>query len=143
MNQPERMFVDLRTGVRYRARLTPREGTDPLGVDKRLNAVVFETPQGQWVGSVPVHPNVTLWTLAEEDLAVRLDQAVGRGRIPWWALDTALGIESSMSSVCSVLWSLMFSPMGPSVTSPSMGSSRSTSFGSPPKALQAVFRGRI
>ena len=79
MNQPQRMFVDPRTGARYWARLTPRERAGPLGVDKRVNALVFETPQGEWVGSVPVHQNVTLWTLAEEDLANLLDQAVRRG----------------------------------------------------------------
>ena len=79
MNQPQRMFVDPDTGERYRVRLTPRERTGPLGVDKRLNALVFETPQGEWVGSVPVNQNVTLWTVAEEDLANLLDQAVRRG----------------------------------------------------------------
>ena len=79
MSQPERMFVDPETGARYQAYVTPRERTGHLGVDRRLNALVFETPEGQWVGSVPVHPNVTLWTLAEEDLANLLDQAVRRG----------------------------------------------------------------
>ena len=79
MNQPQRLFVDPRTGARYRARLTPRERTGPLGVDKRLNALVFETPQGEWVGSVPVYHNVTLWSLTEEDLGELLDQAVARG----------------------------------------------------------------
>ena len=79
MNQPQRMFVDPRTGARYRARLTPGERTGLLGVDKRVNALVFETPQGDWVGSVPVNQNVTLWTLTEEDLRELLDQAVARG----------------------------------------------------------------
>ena len=79
MNQPQRMFVEPRTGARFRARLTPRERTGLSGVDKRVNALVFETPQGEWVGSVPVSQNVTLWTLTEEDLANLLDQAVARG----------------------------------------------------------------
>ena len=79
MNQPERMFVDPETWERYRVRLTPRERTGRLGVDMRLNALVFETPEGEWVGSVPVYHNVKLQSLTEEDLADLLDQAVGRG----------------------------------------------------------------
>ena len=55
MNQPERMFVDPETGERYRVRLTPRERNGRLGVDLRLNALVFETREGQWVGSVPIY----------------------------------------------------------------------------------------
>ena len=79
MNQPERMFVDPETGKRYRAYLAPRERNDTLGVDMRLNALVFETPEGQWVGSVPIYHNVTLQSLTEHDLAELLDQAVARG----------------------------------------------------------------
>ena len=79
MNQPQRMFVDRETGERYRAWMTPRERNGHLGVDMRLNAVVFEAPQGEWVGSVPIYHNVTLWSLTEEDLGELLDQAVARG----------------------------------------------------------------
>ena len=79
MNQPQRMFVDPDTGERYRVRLTPRERTGRLGVDMRLNALLCETPQGEWVGSVPVYHNVTLWSLTEEDLGELLDQALARG----------------------------------------------------------------
>ena len=45
----------------------------------RLNALVFETPRGQWIGSVPVYRTVKLQTLTEHDLAELLDQAVARG----------------------------------------------------------------
>ena len=79
MNQPERMFLDPETGERYRARLTPRERNGTLGVDMRLNALVFETPKGKWVGSVPVYHTVQLQTLTEDDLRELLDQAVARG----------------------------------------------------------------
>ena len=73
------MFVRPETGERYRVRLTPRERVDSLGVDKRRNGLVFETALGEWVGSVPVYPTVTLWTLAEEDLVNLLGQAARRG----------------------------------------------------------------
>ena len=79
MNQPQRMFVDPETGERYRAWLTPRERTGRIGVDKRVNALVFETPKGEWVGSVPVYHYLTLQSLTEDDLGELLDQAVARG----------------------------------------------------------------
>ena len=77
MNQPERLFVYAETGERYRVRLSPRERNGTLGVDMRLNALVFETPEGQWVGSV--YHTVKLQTLTKHDLAELLDQAVARG----------------------------------------------------------------
>ena len=79
MNQPERMFVAPETGERYRVRLTPRERTGRLGVVMRLKALVRETREGQWVGSVPIYHTVKLQSLAERDPAEFLDQAVARG----------------------------------------------------------------
>ena len=75
MNQPQRLFVDAETGALYRARLTPRERTGRL----RVNALVFATREGEWVGSVPVYHSVKLQSLTEHDLAELLDQAMGRG----------------------------------------------------------------
>ena len=48
-------------------------------MDKRLNAPVSETLQGEWVGSVPVHDMVKLSPLREDDLGELLHQAVARG----------------------------------------------------------------
>ena len=79
MNQPQRLFVNPETGKRYRVRLTPRERNGTLGVDTRLNALVVETREGQWVGSVPIYHTVKLQSLTERDLAEFLDQAVARG----------------------------------------------------------------
>ncbi len=51
MNQNEtvRLFVDS-LGNRYVVRIAPMERKGVLGVDWRLNAVVFETDEGEWVG---------------------------------------------------------------------------------------------
>ena len=79
MNQPERLYVDPETGEQYRVHLTPRERKGSLGVDGRLNALVFETPQGRWIGSVPIYHTVEFERLTENDLGELLDQAVARG----------------------------------------------------------------
>ena len=67
------------TGTIYRVRLAPLERRGALGVDWRLNAVVFETAAGECVGSVPVYHHVTLESLGDADLEELLDQAIGRG----------------------------------------------------------------
>ena len=41
--------------------------------------MVFETAEGQWVGSVPVYHSVSLESLSDADLEELLDQAIGRG----------------------------------------------------------------
>ena len=74
-----RLFVEPATGIRFRASIAPKERKGPLGVDRRLNAVVFETAAGEWVGSVPVYHNVTLDSLSTSDLLELFDQAVARG----------------------------------------------------------------
>ena len=79
MNQPQRLYVNAETGERYRVRLTPRERKGRLGVDRRLNALVFETAQGRWVGSVPIYHTVEFERLTERDLAELLDRAAERG----------------------------------------------------------------
>ena len=79
MNQPQRVFVDAETGERYRVRLSPRERNGTLGVDMRLNALLFGTAEGQWVGSVPIYHTVKLQSLTEHDLAELLDKAIARG----------------------------------------------------------------
>ena len=79
MNQPQRLFVDAETGERYRVRLSRRERNGTLGVDMRLNALVFETPQGRWIGSVPLYYTEQFERLTDSDLAELLHQAIARG----------------------------------------------------------------
>ena len=67
------------TGTMYRVQLAPLERHGALGVDSRLNAVVFETQDGKWVGSAPVYHRVTLESLSDADLEELLDEAIGRG----------------------------------------------------------------
>lgn len=74
-----RTWIDPVTNVRYRVRICPRERTGALGVDGRLNAVVFETTDGEWIGSVPIYQNIALWSLDGRDLSNLLDQAIARG----------------------------------------------------------------
>lgn len=62
----------------YRVSIAPLERRGALGVDWRLNALVFET-EGEWIGSAPVYHNVTLDSLTDADLEQLLDQAIGRG----------------------------------------------------------------
>ena len=66
-------------GKTYKVRLAPLERRGALGVDWRLNAVAFETTEGEWVGSAPVYHNITLDSLTDADLEQLLDQAIGRG----------------------------------------------------------------
>ncbi len=47
-------------GHRYAVHLTPHERRGSRGVHPYLNALCFETEQGLWIGSVRVHPDVTL-----------------------------------------------------------------------------------
>ena len=73
-----RTFKDPETGRVYRVQLAPMERAGALGVDRRLNALVFETPEGNWVGSVPVYHTLTLWTLSEAELVELFAKAAGR-----------------------------------------------------------------
>ena len=73
-----RFFV-AEDGMTYRVTIVPMERRGSLGVDQRLNAVVYETPQGRWVGSVPVYHTIMLDALTDADLEELLDQAIGRG----------------------------------------------------------------
>jgi hypothetical protein len=50
-----------------------------LGLDRRLNAIVFETGTGEWVGSAPVYHAVSLESLTLGELSQFLDEAIGRG----------------------------------------------------------------
>lgn len=75
----ERRWRDPVSGFDFRVRIAPRERAGTLGVDPRLNAVVFEAADGEWVGSVPVSHTTTLWSLGEQDLAELLEQAMGLG----------------------------------------------------------------
>ncbi len=80
MNQSERvrLFVDSLVN-RYLVRIVPMERKRALGVDRRLNAAVFETDEGDWVGSAPIYHNITLESLTRRELRRLLDEAVGRG----------------------------------------------------------------
>ena len=67
------------SGTAYHVRIAPMERRGALSVDWRLNGVVFETPDGKWVGSVPVYHSVALESLTDADLEELLDQAIARG----------------------------------------------------------------
>ncbi len=73
-----RLFVDA-FGNRYVARITPMERRGALGVDWRLDVVVFETEEGEWVGRAPIYHNITLESLTRRELRRLLDEAMGRG----------------------------------------------------------------
>lgn len=74
-----RLWRDPATRLRYRVQLCPREHTGAIGVDRRLNALVFETAESEWVGSVPIYPTIALWGLDDRDLGELLEQAMARG----------------------------------------------------------------
>ena len=80
MNQSEsvRLFADS-LGNRYRVRGTPMERKGALGVNWRLNAAVFETEEGEWVGRTPIYHNITLESLTRRELRRLLDEAIARG----------------------------------------------------------------
>ncbi len=73
-----RLFVDV-LGNSYVARIAPMERRGALGVDWRLNAVVVETEDGEWVGRAPIYHNITLESLSRRELGRLLDEAMGRG----------------------------------------------------------------
>lgn len=59
-------------GTPYRAWLAPLER--PSGrVAAELNALVFETADGRWVGSTPLYRSVRLASLTGDDLRRKLD----------------------------------------------------------------------
>ncbi|HEV2123536.1 MAG TPA: hypothetical protein VGW38_12275 [Chloroflexota bacterium] len=72
------MFVDS-LGNRYRVRIAPMERRGALGVDGRLNAAVFETEEGEWVGRAPIYHNITLESLTRQELRRLLEEAIARG----------------------------------------------------------------
>jgi hypothetical protein len=63
----------------FRVRLAPHERSGGLGVSPHLNALVFETEEGEWVGSVGVYPTVRLEELSDAELLDLLDQAISTG----------------------------------------------------------------
>ena len=79
MSEPVRLFVEAETGERFRISIAPYERRNGRGVSQQLKALVVETEDGRWVGSVPIYRTVTLESLSEADLVQLLDQAVGRG----------------------------------------------------------------
>jgi hypothetical protein len=80
VNQSERvrLFVDA-LGNRYVVRIAPMERKGVLGVDWRLNAVVFEADEGESVGRAPIYHNISLESLSRRELRRLLDEAVARG----------------------------------------------------------------
>lgn len=74
-----RPWRDPATRLRYRVQLCPREHTGAMGADRRSNALVFETADSEWVGSVPIYHTIALWGLDDQDLGELLEQAIGRG----------------------------------------------------------------
>lgn len=73
-----RLFVDS-LGHRYVVRIAPMERKGALGVDWRLNAVVFEPDEGEWVGKAAIYHNITLESLSRRELCRLLDEAIARG----------------------------------------------------------------
>ena len=65
-------------GMIYRVSIVPMERRGIPGVDRRLNSVVYETPDGRWVGSVSGYHTIMLDALTDADLEELLDQAIGR-----------------------------------------------------------------
>jgi hypothetical protein len=69
-------------GSYYRISIAPLERgmrSGKVGVDARLNALVFEREESGWVGSAPVLRCLTLRSLLREELVELWEQAVGRG----------------------------------------------------------------
>ena len=79
MREPARLFVEAETGERFRISIAPYERRTGRGVSRQLKALVVETEDGRWVGSVPIYRNVTLESLSEADLVQLLDQVEGKG----------------------------------------------------------------
>ena len=78
---PERIYRDA-DGYLYRVALAPMEQgirSPRLGVDRRLNAIVFEREDGSWMGSAPIYHTRTLWELTGEEMERYLEIAIGRG----------------------------------------------------------------
>jgi hypothetical protein len=69
-------------GLYYRVSIAPLERgmrSGKVGVDKRLNALVFEREEDGWIGSAPVLRSLTLRSLLKEELLELWEQATGRG----------------------------------------------------------------
>lgn len=67
-----RLFVSERGGM-YRVRCTPFEANPAEGEARQeMRAIVFETLEGRWIGSVPVHPSCSLDHLSDRELGAFL-----------------------------------------------------------------------
>ena len=65
-------------GTRYRVALAPVERPACSSPASPLMAVVFETEEGRWVGSIPIHYEATLESLADRELEWILRRAQER-----------------------------------------------------------------
>ena len=78
MRAPENCSFLAPDGTAYRACLAPLErATGRVATD--LNALVFETADGRWVGSTPLYRTVRLESLTGEELRRKLELILGRG----------------------------------------------------------------
>jgi hypothetical protein len=78
MRAPDNRSFVAPDGTAYRACLAPLER--PTGrVAADMNALVFETEDGRWVGSTPLYRSVRLESLTGEDLRRKLELILGRG----------------------------------------------------------------
>jgi hypothetical protein len=66
-------------GEHYRVSISPREREGALGVSPNLNALVFETADGRWIGSMPVYHREKLEYFRDFELVSWLGDAIGRG----------------------------------------------------------------
>lgn len=76
MHDDFRYFTDPQ-GVRYRISLTPMEL--PYGlISGRVSAVLFETDEGQWIGTTPLCSTISLTALQDAELLQILKRATPR-----------------------------------------------------------------
>ncbi len=66
-------------GTRYRVRIAPMQECGFPDVSPQLNALVFETKEGECACTVPVYHTLSLEYLPESELLQLLDEAMRRG----------------------------------------------------------------
>lgn len=79
MHDDFRYFTDSQ-GVRYRVSLTPMEL--PYGlISGQISAVLFETDEGQWIGTTPLCSTISLASIGDADLQQMLRRSAPRASV--------------------------------------------------------------